>query len=337
MTAKGNGHDNSEYKVFARDNSNLAACWASLSQNEREFGSRERDPGYYIAQTMEYAIKSRLFLPLPPIGEPFQVHRFAVYDYYGNLIRANIDGEHQKWKVDKYDGDVDNIHSPYFHYFSAKIRYPMDENRTLLPMSRYHDTVNIFNRLYGGFDFDALMRMFTTTPKHFEEQNAAYDAWVDEEFGKFFSEFCEYAEIHPSQIPHTSYRHMRDNFHFNMDKYMFNDYLDFMNYPVGVELRDGKFYEMTGTKLFQDWATGHAIKGLAAGIAGMQGAMDDAFSGRKRGFIEKMLNKRAIEQHRRSMAWTIYPNDKIAEKFSVLDVVRFYPAPPRQPVPNPLL
>lgn len=338
MTALGYSHDSTELMEFALANRENLACWNLLSKRDRDWrlrGSPPDKPGYYIAQHIYHTMGEKLILPLPAIGEPFQRYRYAIYDYYGNLIEK--DASQPKVVVYEYESDASMIHDPYYRYFAEKVTKPLDESDTVLPMSRYHDTVNIFNLLYGGFDFNALMRMIDTFPRHHEMEEKAYDAWVDEEFRKFFNEFCEYAGIHPLQVPDKVYQTAKDNYSFNMKKYMVNDYLDFFNYPVGIELRDGMVYELTGRQIFQDWATGFAIKSFAANVVGIQLAMEDAFSGRKRGFFEKIFQKRAIEHRRKQMSWDIHLHDKSNQKINIMDVVRFYPPPPGEPVENPLL
>lgn len=336
---KHNDHDIRDFAEFALKNSAQSVCWNAQDPSRQKYMNQvmSRSPeGSGIAYMMKLTMENYFISPLPLVNEPFQIHRYASYDYYGNLIKKDDIG-HPEWVVNQYESDVDRVLHFYISYFWNKIKTPMERTETRLPMTRLYNSEAIFNKLYGGFDFDALMRMISMIPSHHELEEAAFEIWATEEFRKFFNEFCEDAGINRDQIPEVSYNHTRDLFQYHMDEYVFNDYLELMEYPVGVELHNGTVYEMTGRKIFSSWATGHIVKELAASVVGLNLAMSEKFEGKKRGFFEKMFQKRILDQHRKSISWRIYPDGDKEESFNIRDVARFYPSPPGLPVSNPLL
>lgn len=279
-----------------------------------------------------------LLHPLPPVGEPYKEAWGRMYDYYGNLLDkssgAGVGG--------KYNWSIDHVYNAWMHFINKGFfdLHGGWENR--IPMTVTHNARNVFNRLYGGFGFDSMMRLIKDRPDKLKrELNAEFKEWKSVAFADFFNEFCNENHILSIQIPENTLESIHDLFERGMENSVVEDFTNQMQYKIGIELKSGEFYEIAAFNLYYDWKFGYLAKDMAAAVVGLQSGMDEYFgTKRKRGWLEKTFFKARLERERRRATFSIniYNNaNKRIASFNVLDIALFYPPPPGQPVSNPLL
>lgn len=281
--------------------------------------------------------------PLPPIGEPYKMAWGDIYDFYGNCVEKRM--EHGVGN--DYNESIDNLYMAWQGFINENFLFLHRKWDDRLPMTVTHNATAVFNRLYGGFGFDAMMRIIRERPDRLgHELDAEFKNWTENTFSKFFDEFCSMNNIHPIQVPEKTMESARDLFDRGMERSVVEDFTGSMEYKIGIELHDGNFYETSAIRLYHDWKFGYLANEMTASIVGLQADMGDFFGTKKRGWIERTFFKSRLERQRRMMVFNIAIYDENSDasaesrriaKFNLLDVVRFYPPPPGDPVPNPLL
>ena len=275
-------------------------------------------------------------LPLPPVGQPYKKAWGDVYDFYGNMVDRG--DKSRPYKGDIHNDSIDNVYTEWMHHIN-KFFLKHEGWDTRIPETQVAHVNEIITRLYGGYDFYSFIRMITSDYGYLSDTiRSEYKVWVDNLRSEMFESFYRENQISPSQVPSNSLDAMKQL--FNRHAYdgglLVRDWVGNFKYKVGIETVDGKFYDMTAEKLYEDWMIGYHVKSVAGAISGLKPSLEALSTGKKRpGFLKRLLLKSQIERKKRAIGWTIYPIDKdLNTRVNIFDVVRFYP-PTGEPIDNP--
>ena len=240
--------------------------------------------------------KRYLINPLPPVGEPYKEAWGNIYDYYGNRVE-NRDKRHVGGE---YNESIDNIYNAFMHYilpFFFEHDVVDDKKEKRFKETETSNAIEIFTTIYGGFEFNSLMCMIESNPSRLLDALASErEKWVENLFHTFLSAFCKETGILEIHIPPNSAKSMKELFlrHATNPYRQLQDWKQYMQYSVGIEVASGEIFELRASDICSDWIVGNLIKDLVGTASSLKYGIEKLDKHKKFGLFEKIFLKQKI-------------------------------------------